>query len=443
MRFRPTYWNIWGISFPIILAGISETIVDITDTIFLAHYGITELAAIGVADAIFGLALFLSLGLVDGLQIIIGRRTGQNQPDEIGRIFNQGLYLLTVSSLVLIFVLIFVVPALTTNIFASANVHAAVNTYLGVAAYALLFQSFNLAYSAFYVGISRTRVLIGAAVILALTNITLDYVLIFGQMGFPELGIEGAAIASLSAEIVTFLYLTLDVLRQRYSKIYGLFHFAKWNTALSWHLLKISMPVSLDALVDMTKWFLLIVIIEQLGETTLASANIIFSCYALFLISVDSFSETVCSMVSNLIGQKRLEQLGVLIRRTIKLSYLVVTPLLLFTLLFPEYVLSIFTLDSEMIEASRYGLLVIVLATLIAVPGDAYYSAVAGTGDTRITLLIQSIVAICTLIYAWYAALVFAWELEYILLAEMFGWSICLMLSWAWFKSGLWKGLSI
>jgi Na+-driven multidrug efflux pump len=229
MRFRPTYWNIWGISFPIILAGISETIVDITDTIFLAHYGITELAAIGVADAIFGLALFLSLGLVDGLQIIIGRRTGQNQPDEIGRIFNQGLYLLTVSSLVLIFVLIFVVPALTTNIFASANVHAAVNTYLGVAAYALLFQSFNLAYSAFYVGISRTRVLIGAAVILALTNITLDYVLIFGQMGFPELGIEGAAIASLSAEIVTFLYLTLDVLRQRYSKIYGLFHFAKWN----------------------------------------------------------------------------------------------------------------------------------------------------------------------------------------------------------------------
>ena len=51
MKFRPTYRNIWGISLPIIIVGISESIVDITDTIFLAHYGITELAAIGMADA--------------------------------------------------------------------------------------------------------------------------------------------------------------------------------------------------------------------------------------------------------------------------------------------------------------------------------------------------------------------------------------------------------
>ena len=396
-----------------------------------------------MADAIFGLALFLSLGLVDGIQIIIGRRAGQEQPYEIGRIFNQGLYLLTISATVLIFIIIFVVPGLTSNVFASADVHVAVTSYLQIAAYALLFQSFNLAYSAFYVGISRTRVLIGAAIVLALTNITLDYVLIFGKIGFPELGIQGAAIASLTAEIATFLYLTLDVVRQRYNSVYGLFHFAKWNAALSWHLLKISMPVSLDALVDMTKWFLLIVIIEQLGEATLASANIIFSCYALFLISVDSFSETVCSMVSNLIGQQRREQLNLLIRRSVKLSYLVVAPLLLITLLFPEYVLSIFTMDTEIIEVSRNGLLIIVFATLVAVPADAYYSAVAGTGDTRVTLLIQSIVAICALVYAWYAALIFAWDLEYILLSEILGWVICLVLSWAWFRSGLWKSLRI
>ena len=443
MRFRPTYRSIWGISFPIILAGISETIVDITDTIFLAHYGITELAAIGMADALFGLALFLSLGLVDGIQIIIGRRAGQGQPEKIGRTFNQGLYLLTISSLLLILIILFVVPWVTKNIFASIDVHAAVNSYLQIAAYAIIFQSFNLAYSAFYIGISHTKVLIIAAVILAITNITLDYGLIFGHFGFPELGIQGAAIASLTAEITTFLYLTLEIVRQRYNKKYGLFHFARWDSALSWHLFKISMPVSLDVLVDMTKWFLLIVIIEQLGEAVLASANIIFTCYALFLISVDSFSETICSMVSNLIGQQQRGQLNVLIRRTIKLSYLVVAPLLLMTLLFPDTVLLIFTLDPKMIEASRDGLIVIVIATLIAVPADAYYSAVAGTGDTRVTLLIQSLVAILTLLYAWYAALVFALDLEFILLAEMIGWGVCLILSWAWFKSGLWQSLRI
>lgn len=443
MRFRPTYRSIWGISFPIILAGISETIVDITDTIFLAHYGTTELAAIGVADAIYGLALFLTLGLVDGIQIIIGRRAGQEQPGEIGRVLNQGLYLLTVTTVILILFIKFVVPAVTTDIFASADVYVAVNAYLQITAFALLFQSYNLAYSAFYVGISRTRILIGAAVVLAIINITLDYVLIFGYLGFPELGIQGAAIASLVAEIATFIFLTLDIARQRYSSQYGLFHFARWNVALSWHLFKISMPVSLDALVDMTKWFLLIIIIEQLGEEVLASANIIFSCYALFLISVDSFSETVCSMISNLIGQQQRQQLNVLIRRTIRLSYLVITPVLLLTWLLPEYVLAIFTEDIDIIEVSRNGLLIIVLATLIAVPADAYYSAVAGTGDTRVTLLIQSFVAICTLVYAWYAALVFKWELEYILAAELLGWLLCLCLSWGWFRSNLWDRLKV
>ena len=46
MRFRPTYGNIWGVTWPLILAGISETVIDVTDTIFLAHYGTAELAAI-------------------------------------------------------------------------------------------------------------------------------------------------------------------------------------------------------------------------------------------------------------------------------------------------------------------------------------------------------------------------------------------------------------
>ena len=126
MKFRPTYRNIWGISFPIIFAGIGETIVDITDTIFLAHYGVTELAAVGLADAIYGVALFLSLGLVDGIQITIGRRAGQEQTKEIGRVFNQGIYLLTLVSIALILVILFVVPAGTSAIFASEDVHDAV-----------------------------------------------------------------------------------------------------------------------------------------------------------------------------------------------------------------------------------------------------------------------------------------------------------------------------
>ena len=443
MIFRPSYRSIWGISFPLIIAGISETVVDITDTIFLARYGVTELAAVGVADAIYGVALFLSLGLVDGMQIIIGRRVGQGRRAEIGKVFNQGIYMLALVTVPLIFFIVFIVPAATAPVFASADVHDAVTRYLQITAYALLFQSVNLAYSAFYVGISKTRILIGAAAVLAVSNIVLDYALIFGNFGLPELGIQGAALASIAAEILAFLFISQDVLRKGYAREYGLLRFGRWSNRYAARLSVISYPVSLEALVDTLKWFLFFLIIEQLGETALAGATIIYSCYALFLIPVDSFSETVCTMVSNLIGQQQIPRLGQLIRRTIKLTYMVVAPALLLSLGFPELVLSVFTPDESITRMSHDSLLVVILIAIVAVPAYTYYAAVIGTGDTGAILLIQLVMTASTVATAYYVALILGLALEYVWLAEMIGVLVCLALSWYWFKSGQWRKLEI
>lgn len=443
MKFRPTYRSIWGVSLPIIAAGISEMVVDITDTIFLAHYGITELAAIGLADAIYGLALFLTLGLVDGIQIVIGRRAGEGRAAAIGEVFNQGVYLLLMASLLMILVIVLVVPHLTLGGLSSRQIHEAVNGYLGITAYALVFQALNLACSAFYIGISRTRVLVGAALVLMVSNISLDYLLIFGAFGAPELGIRGAAIASLSAEILTFVYLGGNLFIGAYAARYGLFHFGRWDGALAAKLAAISMPVSLDALIDTGKWLLLIVILERLGERTLAAANIIFSCYALFLIPVESVSETVCSMVSNLIGQHQVYKTRMLIRRSIGLSYLVVAPFVALTLLFPDTVLALFSDDSVLIDAAVNGLIVIALISLAAVPANIHYAAVAGTGDTRITLATQCIASVLSLGYAWQAAFGWALELHSILLAELVGWVCIWLISWLWMRAGYWSRLEI
>jgi putative MATE family efflux protein len=443
MKFQPSYRRIWGISFPIIIAGVSETVIDVTDTIFLAHYGITELAAVGLAATIYGVALFLSLGLVDGIQILIGRRAGEQQQLAIGKVFNQGLYLLTLASLAMILFIVFVVPMITHDMLASEKIHHEVNRYLQITAYALFFQSFNLAYSVFYIGISRTRVLIGATLVLAVTNIVLDYALIFGNLGFGEMGIEGAAIASLVAEFVAFLYLTADVLIRLYDRQYGLLRFQRWDAVLSKRIIAISIPVSLEALVEMVKWFVFFVIIEQLGEQQLGMASIIFSCYALLLIPTDSFSESVCSMVSNLIGQQRQQELALLIRRIIILSYITVFPILLVTLVLPEYVMAIFTSDKELVAGSTNSLVVISLAILVAVPGEAFYSAIVGTGDTRAVLSIQVIVSVIMLVLAYLAALVLELELEYIWMAEVLGWLACLLLSWWWYRSARWRRLHI
>ncbi|UCH83390.1 MAG: MATE family efflux transporter [Candidatus Latescibacterota bacterium] len=443
MKIRATSRTIWAISFPVILAGISEKVVELTDVVFLARYGIVELGAIALADAIYAMAIFVIVGLADGIQIVIARRAGQEQDQEIGNVFNHGLLLLALTSVAVILAIEFLSPLLTAAVVSSVNVAKAVDDFLRIYVFAVIFHAANLAYSAFYVGVSRTRVLIGATVVLAITNIVLDYGLIFGNLGLPRMGIRGAAIASLTAEIAAFLFITIYAWRRFDLRRYGLFKLHKWSKSLSRLLASISSPVAFDSLVETLRWLIFFLIIEQLGETSLAIANIVFACYALLLIPIEGISETTCSMASNLIGQDKRSSIGLLLRKTMSMSLIIVSPFVIFAFIWPEYVISIFSSDPEIIAGSVNSLRVVLLAVLVVIVGDMSVSVVAGAGDTVATFLIEVVVTVCTLVWAVGAAFILELPLEYVWTAEVVGWVVCVLLTLGWLRSGRWKRLQI
>jgi Na+-driven multidrug efflux pump len=345
--------------------------------------------------------------------------------------------------LVVLVLLKLLVPPLSGSLLASPEIQAAVDDYLQIAAYALLFHALNLAYSAFCVGIGHTRVLIAATLVLMATNILLDYLLIFGHAGLPKLGIEGAAVASLAAEATLSLFLTMDALRRGYRRRYGLLQVERWDARIAQALWRLSLPVSGQTLLEMLRWFLFFLILEQLGEAILAQANIVYAFLLLFMIPVDGLSEALCSSVSNLIGQERIEALRTLLRRTLVLGYLLLWPVVVVALITPDTFLFLFSDDPAMTDSARGALWAVALAMLLAVPGEIFYSAVTGTGDTLATLVIQLLVSICALLWAYYAALVLDLALGYIWLAEAIGWAACLLAAAIWFYGGLWKRLTV
>ncbi len=439
MRIGTSYRALWAISLPVILAEVSEAVIEVVDTVFLAHYGMVELAAIGLADAIYAVAMFATLGLVDGIQIVIARREGQGRPREVGKTFNQGFYLLTVTSITIIAILWFASSLVTEGIIRSAEVGKAVDDFLGIFVFSMLFHGPNLALSAFYTGISRTRVLVGATVILAAVNIVLDYGLIFGNLGLPEMGMRGAAIASLAAEIAAFLYLVLHAIARGHARRYGLFRFGRWNRSMARLLTRISYPVALDSLAETGRWFAFFLIIEQLGEMALAGASVVHLCYMLLTIPVGGFAEAVVSLVSKLVGRGEYVEIGHLIRRALAVSYVVTVPILAGIVLAPEAVLALFTPDRELIAASADSMRVIALAVAVMIPGEIVGSALAGTGDTPATLVIEMILTSTVLAYTFVTALSLAQPLAVVWTGEILGWILCLTLSWAWLRSGRWK----
>jgi MATE family multidrug resistance protein len=295
------------------------------------------------------------------------------------------------------------------------------------------------AYVGFYSGLGRTRVFVGTTAVMAVTNLVADYLVIFGNLGFPRLGIQGAAIGALLAEIAACAFLTIDVLKQGYARRFGLFQLSLREALLGKPVLSLSLPLALERLVLHARWFLFFLIIEHIGENALAKANVIYSCYLLFLILIDGFSEAALTLVSNLIGQDQVERIFTVVRSTVFCAAVALAPFLLLILLRPETPLSLFTSDISLLQGSVNALRVVALAIVIAIPGEMMLSAVAGTGDTRGVLIIELLLSLCVLAFAFSAAMIFELPLETVWAAEVVGWLCCASCSYAWLMRRSWK----
>jgi multidrug resistance protein, MATE family len=443
MRVGRLSRTVWALSVPLIFSRVSETVVYVTDTMFLSRVGVTELAAIGLATSIFEVSIFLTLGLVDGIQILVARRAGEGRDEALGQTFNHGLVLLLGVSIALMVALKVSAPLLTEWTVESEEVGAAVNDFLQIIAYGIVFNSASLALTALFVALGDTRVLIGATIALALTNLGLDYVFIFGKFGFPAFGLEGAAMGAVGAEVVCFLYLIVHAVRHLDLKRYGLFRIGPWNTRLFGLLTRISWPVGAQALFESLRWFLFFLIIERVGETALAISSVVYACYAVFLMPSEGFAETACTLVSKVIGRGQASRIAKLVRETTWPTYVVTGPILLIALFFPSQVLSVFASDPSMIDGSVGALRVVALAMLIIIPAHMWFAAVSGTGDTTAALGIEAIITGAMLGCAYIAAVPLGMPLPKIWFSLPLAWAACLLLSYAWVRSGFWNRLEI
>jgi putative MATE family efflux protein len=433
---------LWRISLPIMFAGVSEIVLHVTNTIFLARVGVTELAAIAIADSIWFLFLVLPLGLVDGIQILTARHVGRGRPWAVGAVFRQGLMLLLAAAVVLAVALRLAAPWLVHTLVGSPAVAAATRSFLEIACFAIPLTAASFACSALFTSLGRTAVLVPATLVLALTNVALDYAFILGGFGAPVLGIRGAAWSTIGAESATVLFLLGYLVTRGYAKRFRLFAGFGWSARVARRLLRLSAPVSLQALLEAVRWLVFFLILERVGATPLAVANIVFACYEVFRIPTEAFGETACSMVSRVIGSERFDRIEPVIRRSTLGAALATLPMVALALALPDWLLSVFTLDDALIDAGRASVRVVALTMVAIIPAEMWREAVLGTGDTPASLGIEAVLTIVTLAASYWTAIRLGSPLELVWGSLVVAWGVALVASWAWMKSGAWRRLA-
>lgn len=431
--------QIWLIAYPILISLVMEQMIGMTDTAFLGRVGEVELGASAIAGVFYMVIFMVAFGFSIGAQILIARRNGEQRYQEIGSLFYQGIYF-QIGMATLMFVLsYFFSPLILKRIIASEHIYEAAVSYLHWRVFGAFFSFNAVMFRAFFLGTTQTKTLTLNSIVMVLSNVVFNYILIYGKLGFPALGIAGAAIGSSLSELVSLVFFIVYTHRHIDCQKYGLNKIPAFDFSALSRILNVSVWTMLQNAISISTWFLFFLYIEHLGERPLAITNIVRNVSGLLFMIMMAFASTCGSLVSNLIGAGHADSISSTIHQHIRMAYLLVLPLALLFAIFPEVILGIYTDMNDLKQASIPSLYVMCVSYLVLVPANVYFQSVSGTGNTRMAMALEMLVLIIYVAYITYMILLLRCDVALCWTSEIVYGSFILLFCYIYMKRGKWK----
>lgn len=211
---KKLYKAYWQVAWPASLEGIFLNLILLADLVMVGELGISAAAAVGIVSQPKMIMQLFGKSLGTGVTAVVARRRGENNLFGLNSCIKQSLLI----TILLYVVLVYFAIAYRENILllmgANSEYFDLAVIYFTYLTVALFFKSLSSVLSAVQVGVGNTSVILRASVIGNIINVVFNYVLIFGHLGFPRLGIQGAAIATIIGEFIIFSVLLISILFQ-------------------------------------------------------------------------------------------------------------------------------------------------------------------------------------------------------------------------------------
>jgi MATE family multidrug resistance protein len=196
------------LAYPVILGMVGHTLVGLIDDIMVGKIGTTELAAVSLGNSFLFIAMSLGIGFSTAITPLVAESDGEGNIAKGKAAFKHGLLLCTFLGITLFGLMLFLKPLMYHMKQPEAVVALAI-PYLEIVAFSLIPMVMFQAFKQFSDGLSQTKYAMWATLLANVINIVLNYLLIYGKLGFPEMGIIGAAIGTLISRIVMLVFIWL------------------------------------------------------------------------------------------------------------------------------------------------------------------------------------------------------------------------------------------
>jgi MATE family multidrug resistance protein len=293
--------------------------------------------------------------------------------------------------------------------------------------------------NALLVGTNKSRYLVYGALAETITNIVLDYGLIFGHFGLPTMGFNGAAVASIIAEAMGMFVLFGVIRVNGIHKQLMLYNNKALDIANMKLILFQSSPLIFQYVISMASWEFFYILIEHHGQRDLAISNALRNIFGLFGVFTWAFASTTNAMVSNVIGQGKKEEVIGLVRKIIRLSLGFSISVAILLNIFPGAFLSLYGQDAVFTYYAIPIIRVVSSALIIMSFSTIWLNAVTGTGNTKVNLAIEFITIVFYCIYVWLVLGYWKLSILYGWMSEWVYWTSTFILAFLYMRSGRWK----
>ena len=302
---RSLLFNILKISVPAAMETLLMGVIGLIDTMMVGSLGTASLAAVSICQQPIFISLAAAFGLSAGITAIVSRRKGEDNKEDARKTMRQAIIVCAGVGLVFCLLSIFLARPFLIITGAKDDTIDLACTYFRVVSSACVFNYLRLAICAGLRAEGNTKVTLLVNIIANGVNVLLNYCLIYGNFGFPRLEVLGAGIATAIGNFVAFLVCILILrFRKGFLKIerHDDWHFDKDNTK---SLVKVSTPAFVEQLFMRFGFYIIAVIVNNLGTEVVAMNAIISGCISLAFNITDGFSIGAAALVGKSLGMKK------------------------------------------------------------------------------------------------------------------------------------------
>ncbi|MDI6733578.1 MAG: MATE family efflux transporter [Planctomycetota bacterium] len=383
-----------NLAWPVMLQHFFMSLMFLSDTIMLGRYRHSELAlaAVGLAGPITMMIRLTLMCVPIAIIAMVSRSYGEKNDLKTSVNASAGLMVVLIIGIV-VSILGF---TLSGNIIAcftdpSSDLYKESVTYLSITLSVFVMNYLFLISTAILRGVGNTRTPLIITIFTNILNIIGDYILIFGKLGFPEMGVKGAAISTFISSVIEGVIILVYLFSARSGLNLSLKGFRLVEMPIFKTLFRIGLPAGIEPIITHLGGLVFLKIVAGISQTALATHYVITRIESLSFMPVMGLSIATGALVGQYIGARKSNLANITLAQSISFSHRIMLSLCLLFLLFPSFIISIFTTNINIREVGFYCLMIAAIEQPFLGYAMVHQGTFRGAGNTVIPLIINFI----------------------------------------------------